>query len=49
MVDPEEPRLTVLQLVDGTYQETVVVAGEDPYEATQPISVRVVPADLVRD
>jgi Uma2 family endonuclease len=49
MVDPDEPRLTVLRLIDGTYQETDSVSGDDAYDATEPIPVRIVPADLVRD
>lgn len=47
LVDPIEPRLTVLQLVDGAYVEAASVAGDEVYEATAPIPVRVVPIDLV--
>jgi Uma2 family endonuclease len=49
MVDPGEPRLTVLELVDGAYVETASVAGDEPYVSTAPIAARVVPHDLVRD
>jgi Uma2 family endonuclease len=47
LVDPLEPSLTVLELVDGAYLETATVRGEQPYEASVPFPVRVVPADLV--
>jgi Uma2 family endonuclease len=48
VVDPQEPRLTVLQLVDGAYVEAADVRGHDAYAATAPFAVRVAPADLVR-
>jgi len=47
LVDPFEPSLTVLELVDGTYVEVAVVTGEQRYDATVPFPVQVVPADLV--
>ncbi len=47
LVDPVEPGLTVLHLVDGTYQEVATVRGEEAYEADQPFPVTVVPARLV--
>ena len=48
LVDPQEPRLTVLQLVDGAYVEAADVRGHDAYDAAAPFAVRVVPAGLVR-
>ena len=48
LVDPFEPSLTVLELVDGAYIETAFVTGEQGYDAEVPFPVRVVPADLVR-
>ncbi len=46
LVDPEEPRLTVLHLQDGRYQEHASVAGNEAYEATSPFPVTVVPGQL---
>jgi Uma2 family endonuclease len=45
--DPEDERLTVLELVDGRYVERAVVKGTDAFEAELPFSVRIVPAELV--
>jgi Uma2 family endonuclease len=49
LVDPDEPRLTVLELVDGAYVEAASVAGNDAFDAPAPIRVRVIPVDLVTD
>ncbi len=48
MVDPDEPSLTVLELVGGRYRQVAAVADDEAYEAHEPISARVVPTDLVR-
>lgn len=48
LLDPLEPSLTVLQLVDASYEQVAHVAGEQPYDAVSPFAVRVVPAELVR-
>jgi len=48
LVDPGERRLTVLRLVDGAYVEVASVAGDDGYDSTEPLAVRIVPADLIR-
>ncbi|MBA3653480.1 MAG: Uma2 family endonuclease [Actinobacteria bacterium] len=48
MVDPDGPGLVVLELVDGAYREVARVSDDEPYDATAPFAVRVVPADLVR-
>jgi Uma2 family endonuclease len=47
LVDPVEPRLTVLHLEDGRYVEHATVAGNEAYEATVPFPVRVIPARLL--
>jgi Uma2 family endonuclease len=47
LVDPDEPRLTVLHLVDGRYVEHATVAGDEAYEATIPFPVTVVPNRLL--
>lgn len=47
LVDPDEPSLTVLHLQDGRYIELVTVTGEEPYAATVPFPVTVVPARLL--
>lgn len=47
MVDPDEPRLTVLTLRDGRYVEEANVVGNQLYEASYPFAVTVVPARLL--
>ncbi len=48
LVDPVEPRLTVLRLVDGRYVEEASVAGAEAYTTTDPFALSEVPADLLR-
>lgn len=48
IVDPKAPALTVLELVDGAYQEVARVAADQPWTASLPDVVTVVPADLLR-
>jgi len=50
LVDParDKPTLTVFELAGGAYREVACVAGDEPWTATRPFPVRVVPADLVR-
>ncbi len=47
LVDPDPPSVTVLHLEAGTYVEQAVVTGDEPYLATFPFPVTVVPARLV--
>jgi len=47
LVDPNEPSLTVLHLEAGRYVEHAVVAGDEPYHATFPFPVTVVPIGLL--
>ncbi len=47
IVDPAEPSLTVLQLVDDTYEEQGRVSGHEAYETQEPLPVIVVPAELL--
>ena len=46
LVDPVEPSLTVLELEGGTYREVAAVRADEPFEATRPFPVTVVPAAL---
>jgi Uma2 family endonuclease len=48
LVDPDEPSLTVLRLVDGAYVEDATVRGEEEYSCTSPFPVTVVPSALRR-
>ena len=48
LVDPEVPALSVLELTDGAYRDVAHVQGEEPYDATVPFPVTIVPADLMR-
>lgn len=49
LVDPEVPGVTVLELVDGTYEEVAAVGGEESYTASVPFAVPVTPARLLDD
>lgn len=48
IVDPAVPGLTVLHLEDGRYVEEARVEGEQAYTATAPLSVTIVPSDLLK-
>jgi Uma2 family endonuclease len=48
LVDPFEPRLTVLELVDGRFAERGSVAGDEPVDVGAPFPVSLSPADLLR-
>jgi Uma2 family endonuclease len=48
LVDPDEPSLTVLRLIDGRYQQTARVVGDEAYDAAYPFPVTVVPSTLGR-
>lgn len=47
IVDPTEPSLTVLRLAGAEYEEEAHVVGASAYEASDPLSVRVVPAEII--
>ena len=51
LVDPylDKPSLTVLELVDGRYQEVARLTGDERWTAAKPFSVEVCPADLVAE
>jgi len=49
LVDPDLPNLTVLELDAGRYVERATVAGDEPFHATFPFDVTVVPARLLDD
>lgn len=46
LVDPVEPSVTVLDLVDGVYQETAHAVGEAELRVEAPFPVTLVPARL---
>jgi Uma2 family endonuclease len=46
IVSPDGPSLTVLHLEDGRYVEQATVTGDEPYRASEPFPVTVVPAAL---
>jgi Uma2 family endonuclease len=48
MFDPDEVRLTVLELEEGEYVERAVVSGDEVFEAEIPFAVKVVPAEIIR-
>lgn len=48
LVDPEVPSVTVLELEGNSYAEAAVVRGDEPYAATEPFAVTVVPSALRR-
>jgi len=50
VVDPVEPSLTAYELdPQGTYREVAVARGSEPYEASRPFAVSIIPAHLVAD
>ncbi len=49
LVDPDVPSLTVLELDAGRYVERATVTGDEPFYATFPFPVTVVPARLLDD
>jgi Uma2 family endonuclease len=49
LVDPDEPSVTVLELVDGVFQERAHVVGDEVCEVEMPFPVRLVPAALLDD
>ncbi|TCO45471.1 putative restriction endonuclease [Kribbella antiqua] len=48
MFDPDEVRLTALELEEGRYVERAVVSEDEVFEAEIPFPVKVVPAELIR-
>jgi Uma2 family endonuclease len=48
MFDPDEARLTVLELEEGEYVERAIVRGDEVFEAEIPFAMKVVPAALIR-
>jgi len=48
IIDPDEPALTAHRLrPDGSYQQVAHAIGDEPYEATEPVLVTIVPSALV--
>ena len=47
MVDPDEPSIIALELIDGTYREKAHAVGSDSFETAAPFAVTVVPSLLV--
>ncbi|MFE2754153.1 Uma2 family endonuclease [Actinosynnema sp. NPDC059335] len=48
VIDPQEPVMAVFELDgEGHYRQVAEVKGEDPFDATLPFPVRVVPAELL--
>jgi Uma2 family endonuclease len=48
IVDPEEPSILALELVDGAYVTVGQATGDDPVTLHKPFPVTIVPADLLR-
>ncbi|MHB8264205.1 MAG: Uma2 family endonuclease [Acidimicrobiales bacterium] len=48
IVDPADPSLVALHLIDGRYVEVARVSGAEPYQAEQPYPVSIVPNELIR-
>jgi Uma2 family endonuclease len=48
IVDPKKPSLTVLELVDGRYEQAARVQGEQDWTATLPYTVTATPGALLR-
>lgn len=48
IVDPEEPSILALELVDGVYVTVGAATGDEPVTLDKPFPVTVVPANLLR-
>lgn len=48
LVEPDELALTVLELVDGAYEQVAQVRGDSAFAATRPFPVEIVPGHLIR-
>jgi Uma2 family endonuclease len=48
IIDPIVPSLTVLELRQGLFVETAMVVGDQPWTATHPFEVTIVPSALLR-
>ncbi len=46
--NPELPTLTALVLDGDDYHQLATATGDEPFEATEPFAVRIVPSELVR-
>jgi hypothetical protein len=46
--DVDKPELTAFELRDGRYEQVADVAGDEPYRATRPFQVEVIPSQLVQ-
>lgn len=49
LVDPAEPSVTVLELVDGRYVEVARVVGDEVASVTRPFAVQLQPTALLDD
>jgi len=49
VIDPDldRPALRAFELEEGTYTETACVTGDEPFRATRPFPVQIVPGQLV--
>jgi Uma2 family endonuclease len=49
IVDQDGPTVTILDLDDGTYQETLTAKGDELVQVERPYPVTFKPSDLLRD
>lgn len=47
LVDADEPSVTVLELVEGSYVQAARASGAEPLEVEHPFPLRLVPAELL--
>ena len=48
LVDPSQPSITVLELVEGRYTKTAMATGDQTIEVTAPFPIALNPAELAR-
>ena len=48
LVDPSQPSITVLELVEGRYTQTAMATGDQTIEVTAPFPIALNPAELAR-
>jgi len=48
LVDPDEPSILALELVDGAYRDAAHARGAEPLVVAAPFSVTIVPGELIK-
>ena len=49
IVDPNEPAITVYELIDGAYRQTAHATDDETHDVQRPVALRFTPAELLND